>query len=90
MQSTTIYLESVQMKQLRKKAKKEDTTFSEQVRNAIDQYLRASNSQYSEEELNEILEQARKSTNNIVKTLEQTSTIIRSALPRILGNLKKI
>ena len=90
METITIYIEPNQRKQLRKRAKQEDTNFSEQIRNAIDQYLANASSSYSEEDLKVILEQTDKSVRNIIRTLDEARQTVKSSVARVRQKLETI
>ena len=90
METVTIYIEPRQKKQLRKRAKEEDSNFSQQVRNAIDQYLSTPGNAYSEEELKLLLEQADQSVRKIMETLDEASGTVKSALARVRQKLEAI
>ncbi|PWT93418.1 MAG: hypothetical protein C5B54_01860 [Acidobacteria bacterium] len=90
METITIYIEPNQRKQLRKRAKQEDTNFSEQIRNAIDQYLANASSSYSEEDLKVILEQTDKSVRKIIHTLDEARQTVKSSVARVRQKLETI
>ena len=89
MQSTTIYLETGQMRELKKRARRKDTTFSSEVREAIDQYLAMPDSRMSEEELEALLNQAQKSMKNMARLLDQANAKIKSVLPLVRKDLER-
>lgn len=90
METVTIYIEPKQRKELRKRAKEQDSNFSQQVRNAIDQYLATPGTSYSEEDLAGIFKQTDKSVKNIIRMLDETSGTIKSTLSRVREKLEAI
>jgi len=90
METVTIYIERKQRKELRKRAKEEDSNFSQQVRNAIDQYLANPGSAYSEEDLQAVFTQTDKSVKNIIRMLDETRATVKSTLSRVREKLEAI
>lgn len=90
METVTIYIESKQRKELRKRAKEEESNFSQQVRNAIDQYLANPASSYSEEDLEVVFKQTDKSVKNIIRMLDETSATVKATLSRVRKTLEAI
>jgi DNA-binding GntR family transcriptional regulator len=90
METVTIYIEPKQRKELRKRARQEDSNFSQQVRNAIDQYLANPGSSYSEEDLAALLKQSDMSVKNIIRMLDETSVNVKSTLSRVRKKLETI
>ncbi len=90
METVTIYIERKQRKELRKRAKEEDSNFSQQVRNAIDQYLANPGSSYSEEDLQAVFTQTDKSVKNIIRMLDETRATVKSTLSRVREKLEAI
>ncbi len=90
METVTIYIEPKQKRKLRKRAKEEDSNFSQQVRNAIDQYLANPRSSYSEEDLESVFKQTDKSAKHIIRMLGETSTTVKSTLARVHEKLEAI
>ena len=90
METVTIYIEPKQRKELRKRAREEDSNFSQQVRKAIDQYLANPGSSYSEEDLEAVFKQTDKSVKNIIRMLDETSATVKSTLSRVREKLETI
>ncbi len=90
METVTIYIEPRQKRELRKRARAEESNFSQQVRNAIDQYLANPGSSYSEEDLEVVFKQTGKSVKHIIRMLDETSAVLRSTLSRVNEKLEAI
>ena len=90
METVTIYIEPRQRRELRKRAREEESNFSQQVRNAIDQYLANPGSSYSEEDLEVVFKQTDKSVKNIIRMLDETSATVKATLSRVRKTLEAI
>lgn len=90
METVTVYLEPKQKRGLKKRAKEEQSNFSEQVRTAIDRYLANPQSPYLEESLDELIAQTDKSMKNIIRMLDETSVAAKSTLSRVRSKLETL
>lgn len=89
MQSTTIYLEPRQMKELKKRARENETTFSEEVRGAINSYLARTSEAFSEQEMDALMKQVNSSMKNITRMLGEANAKIERILPLVRKDLEK-
>ena len=77
---TTIYLDAEQRDKLFKLAKTRKSSFSSEIRSAIDKHLEASDSAFSDDEAQLLIQQANQSIDRISKTLDDAHQAVRHIL----------
>jgi exonuclease VII small subunit len=78
--ATTIYLDAEQRNKLFKLAKSRKSSFSSEIRAAIDKHLEAIDSAFSEEEAHLLIQQANQSIDRISKTLDDARQTVHQIL----------
>ena len=78
--ATTIYLDAGQRDKLFKLAEARNSSFSSEIRAAIDKHLEATESAFSEEEARLLVQQANQSIDRISHTLDEAHQAVRRIL----------
>jgi predicted transcriptional regulator len=78
--ATTIYLDPEQRNKLFKLAASRKSSFSSEIRAAIDKHLEATESAFSEEEARLLLQQANHSIDRISKVIDEAHQTVRQIL----------
>ena len=87
--ATTIYLNEEQRKRLFKLAKGHKSSFSSEIRTAIDRYVEQTESAVSEEEARLLVRQASESIDRMSKALDDAHDAISRILKREQKNRRK-
>jgi ribosomal protein S20 len=69
--ATTIYLDEEQRRKLFKLAETRNSSFSSEIRTAIDRYVQQAESDFSEEEARLLIHQANESIDRMAKALDE-------------------
>ena len=78
--ATTIYLDKEQRKKLFELAEAHKSSFSSEIRTAIDRYVEARESEVSEEEAQLLVHQANESIDQMAKALDEAHTTVQKIL----------
>ena len=78
--ATTIYLDEGQRKKLFKLAESRNSSFSSEIRTAIDRYVEQSESSLSEEEARLLVHQANESIDRMAKALDEAHKTVSQIL----------
>ena len=84
--ATTIYLDESQRKKLFRLAEERKTSFSSEIRSAIDQYVGQSELRVSTDEASMLVRQANESIDRMIKALDAAHDTVEQILQ---GNRKK-
>jgi len=78
--ATTIYLDEEQRKKLFKLAEERNSSFSSEIRTAIDRYIEEKESSFSEEEAQLLVHQASESIDRMAKALDDAHKTVAQIL----------
>ena len=71
------------MKALKRKARQRETSFSEELRTAVSRYISGSDHDFSEQEINALINHANESMDRMTAAMERAHQSVQNILPLI-------